>query len=234
MDGVLAFIPARSGSKRVPNKNIKLLGGIPLLAHSILTAKNTPSITRIIVSTDSPEYAEVAREYGAEALLRPIEISGDNNTICEAVVHLTENLDDLPEFIVQLQPATPIRDIGVVEDAIRTLQSRPDIDSLSSVDETPCNGWRCKTIEGGFLKDYKDEVYKIGNRNRQYVVKTYNQNGYVYVWRTSNIIKTKKIWGTKTLAYKTPVTVDIDTNEDFKYTEFKIMCKEKQAYYTVH
>lgn len=220
MAGVLAFIPARSGSKNLPDKNIKLLGGIPLLAHSILTAKATSSIARIVVSTDSQEYADIAIEYGAEVpFLRPAEISGNDSVMSEAVLHLIDNLDELPELIVQLMPTTPIRDAGVIETAIKYLQARPDIDSLSSVDETPCSGWRCKTIEGDYLKDYKDEVFRIGDKIRQDAPKTYNQNGYVYVWRTANIVKNRRMWGDKTLAFKTPDSIDIDTLKDFEFLE---------------
>ena len=89
---VLAIIPARSGSKVIPHKNIRLFRGLPLLAHSVHHAKNAKLVTRVIVSTDSNEYAEIAKSAGAEVpFIRPVEISGDHSTDLEAVsyTHLT-------------------------------------------------------------------------------------------------------------------------------------------------
>ena len=221
MAGVLAFIPARSGSKGLPGKNIKLLNGIPLLAHAIRTAKDVPGITRIIVSTDSQEYADIAIEYGAEVpFLRPAPLAGDSSRILETVLHLVDNIEDLPEMIAMLHPTTPMRDVGVINNAIWHLQARPEINGLASVNKTPCSGWRCKTIECGFLKDYKDEVFRIGGKNRQEATQTYNLNGYIYLWRTAYIKKHRRVWGKKTLAFKTPDSIDIDTLKDFEYLEY--------------
>jgi CMP-N-acetylneuraminic acid synthetase/3-deoxy-D-manno-octulosonate 8-phosphate phosphatase KdsC-like HAD superfamily phosphatase len=100
MNKVLCIIPARGGSKGIPRKNLKLLAGKPLLAHSILHAKQTPSIARIVVSTDDDEIAAVAREWGAEVVPRPPEISGDKASSESALLHTLDTLQSTPELQV--------------------------------------------------------------------------------------------------------------------------------------
>ena len=113
MSEVVALIPARAGSKGVPGKNIRLLGGYSLLAWSIAASLKTKSIDRVIVSTDSEEYATLARELGADVpFLRPAELSGDRSTDYDFVLHslnwLRENSSE-PDYIVHIRPTTPFR-----------------------------------------------------------------------------------------------------------------------------
>ena len=113
MDELIAIIPARSGSKGVPNKNIKLLGGLPLIAHSIISAR-LAGIKRIIVSTDSEYYGDIALKYGAEVpFIRPSNISLDSSSDIEFMFHamnwIKNNESHLPEYWVHLRPSTPIR-----------------------------------------------------------------------------------------------------------------------------
>ena len=120
---IMAVVPARSGSKGVPNKNIRELSGKPLLAYSIVAAQKASLIDRIIVSTDSDEYAFLAKEYRAEIpFLRPSEYADDKSTDYDFVKHLLDWLADnentLPEYIVHLRPTTPFRNPVVLDDAI--------------------------------------------------------------------------------------------------------------------
>jgi CMP-N-acetylneuraminic acid synthetase len=123
---ILAVIPARSGSKGLPGKNLAVLGGIPLLAHSILAAKSCPLITRCIVSTDSKQIADVAREWGAEVpFLRPGKLSGDTALLSDVFRHLLKFLDQqenyTPECIVYLLPTHPFRSKKMMEELVGKL-----------------------------------------------------------------------------------------------------------------
>ena len=120
---MIAIIPARSGSKGVKNKNIKLLGDKHLIAYSILAAKKIPEVKRIIVSTDSEEYAEIARKYGAEVpFLRPKKFADDNSTDLDVFSHIIEWFDkknnQIPELFIHLRPTSPLRDPNVLNQAI--------------------------------------------------------------------------------------------------------------------
>ena len=120
---MIAVIPARSGSKGVLDKNIKILDGKPLLAYSILSAKTIPLIKRVIVSTDSLKYAKIAKMYGAEVpFLRPKEISQDNSSDFDVFNHLIgwfrQNKENIPNIFVHLRPTTPLRERKVLIDAI--------------------------------------------------------------------------------------------------------------------
>ena len=122
----IALIPARSGSKGVKHKNIKILQGFPLLAYSIAAAKMTQGIDRVIVTTDSKKYADIAKKYGAETpFLRPKLISKNKSSDLEFFEHCIEwlivNENYVPDNIIHLRPTTPIRDPKLVSEAINTL-----------------------------------------------------------------------------------------------------------------
>ena len=122
MSDIVALIPARAGSKGLPGKNIRPLGGHSLLAWSIAACLKTKAIDRVIVSTDSEDYATLALSLGAEApFLRPVEISGDRATDYEFVLHamnwLKENSTE-PTIIVHIRPTTPFRDPVMMDRAI--------------------------------------------------------------------------------------------------------------------
>ena len=123
MNNIIAIIPARSGSKSITDKNIKLLSGHPLIAYSIAAAKLSKKIERVIVSTDSKEYADIAKQYGAETpFIRPDEYSTDVSKDKDFLVHamnwFKESESCSPEYWVHLRPTTPLRTVKVVDNAI--------------------------------------------------------------------------------------------------------------------
>lgn len=229
MDRVIAIIPARSGSKGLFNKNIRMLGDDPLMAHSIMVAKKVKSISRIIVSTDSELYADIAKRYGAEVVMRPAEISVDNSSPYSFVKHVLDSLVNSPEYFVLLQPTTPLRDPDIIENAISAMKENRQADSLSSIDEEPSAGFRATIIKKGYLVNYKTGSCRLGSLppSRQLNVKTYNQNGYVMIYKISSILKNKTIEGKLTLAFKTPNSIDINILEDFNYVEYIIQHRSK-------
>ena len=231
---MLAIIPARSGSKGVPEKNIKLIGGIPLFAYSIIIAKMTPSVERVIVSTDSKDYAEIARKFGAEApFLRPIEISGDKSTDFELFSHslnwFIQNENYLPEHVLHLRPTTPLRDPLVMENAIKFfLKNNEKATSLRSghlAPESPFK-WFLKDINNYYI-GLKDGLTpeKI-NKPRQSFPSVYVPNGYVDILKSSTILETDTLHGDKMLVFESPFCIEIDTIDDFKYLEYQIKNQE--------
>ncbi len=232
---IIALIPARSGSKGVPDKNIKLLAGKPLLAYSIMVAKKIKLIGRVIVSTNSETYAAISKEYGAEVpVLRPEEFSGDRSTDYEFIKHMLDWLKDnenfQPEYIVHLRPTTPLRDPKVVKEAIISLMNCPDSTSLRSVHEMSESAYKTFEIEQNCLMLVCSNSFDLDTANgpRQMFKKTYQANGYVDVIRTSYVIKNNKIHGNRVFAYITPRVTEVDTVEDFSYLEYQLT-KEPSA-----
>ena len=152
MVDILAIIPARSGSKGVSNKNIKLLNGHPLIAYSIKAALLVPTIDRVIVSTDSKHYASIARRYGAETpFLRPKKISGDYSRDLEFIEHALDWFYHAegyaPRLIVHLRPTTPLRDPRVIEKAILTIDNDLDATALRSVHQMSNPAYKCFEVK---------------------------------------------------------------------------------------
>jgi len=128
----ITIIPARGNSKRLPGKNIKFLGGIPLLAHSIQYAKQFSFIDEIYVTTDNLEVKNVALQFGAKVIDRPAEISGDLEPTVSALKHVLESISDEVENVILLQPTNPLRPENLLEEAFQ-LFLNSNSDSLFTV-----------------------------------------------------------------------------------------------------
>ena len=226
---IVAIIPARSGSKGVPGKNIKLLGGHPLIAFSIAAAKMTPGIDRVIVSTDSAEYAAIAKKYGAETpFLRPADISDDKSTDIDLFLHslnwFIENEKKVPEFLMHLRPTTPLRDPNIMQKAIELLRNKQEASSLRSghlAPESPFK-WFLKD-ELGYFKGLRDDLTpeKV-NLPRQSFPAVYMPDGYVDIVRSSCILNEGSLHGNNMLVFDSPYCVEVDTKDDFDYLEFQL------------
>lgn len=179
---ILAIIPARGGSKAIPQKNIQVVGGKPLLAHSIEHAKNSPSITRIVVSTDDEKIGDVARNAGAEIIWRPAEISGDLATSESALVHVLDSLQQnenyVPDLIVFLQATAPVRHPQDIERALKTFHES-GADSLVSAMRFHLFIWQEKN--DGFVEpmDY-DPRNRPRRQDRQ---SEFMENGSFYIFK---------------------------------------------------
>lgn len=178
---ILALIPARGGSKGIPRKNVRVVGGLPLLAHSIRAARETAGISRIAVSTDDAEIARVARDYGAEVVVRPPEISGDaassESVLRHALRHLRQEHGYAPDLIVFLQPTSPLRRAGDIQRAIDTLISQR-ADSLFSACAQQGFVWR---RQGGDLVSF---TYDFRSRpRRQDAPEDLMENGSIYIFK---------------------------------------------------
>ena len=224
---ILCIIPARSGSKGVKDKNIKLLNGIPLMSHSIVQAKscNFSKNMRIDVSTDSEKYRQIAIDYGAEApFLRPEEISGDFSTDYECFIHcidwLKDNENYEPDIILHLRPTQPCRDIRLIEKCIDIMEKNmDDYDSVRTVIPVKKSPYKMYNFCGfNRIKPIIETADNCHNRGRQYLPKTYLHNGYVDVVKTSQVLKrtgdiSGVIYG---VVMDEEDDYDIDTEKDFE------------------
>jgi len=178
---VLAIVPARGGSKGIPGKNLVPLAGKPLLVYTLQAARSAPSITRLVVSTDSPEIAEVARDSGAEVIERPAEISGDEATSESALIHCLGHLKAAegyePDLVVFLQATSPLRGAADIEKSIATLK-REGADSLFSA----CNqrGFVWRVEDGGVWPLNYEPVRRP---RRQEAPDDVVENGAIYVFK---------------------------------------------------
>ena len=234
MADVVAVIPARAGSKGVIDKNIKLLAGHPLIAYSVAAAQSASNIGRIIVSTDSEEYADIAHEYGAEVpFLRPDEISSDTSTDYDFVRHLLdwmkENEGYQPKHLVHLRPTTPLREPRYIEAAIEQMKQDDSATALRSVHEMSESAYKAFEIEGNYLKSIGSGSFDLEGSNapRQKFKKTYQANGYVDIIKTLYVMKANKLHGDRVTAFITPRVVEVDTVDDFDYLEYQVT-KEAQ------
>jgi CMP-N,N'-diacetyllegionaminic acid synthase len=229
MASVIALIPARAGSKGVPNKNIRLLGEHTLLEWSIAACLKSAKIDRVIVSTDSAEYAALAQRLGAEApFLRPPEISGDRSTDYDFVVHALDWLaaeTREPDTIVHIRPTTPLRDPQYIDQAIATFLAAPHATALRSVHEMSESAY--KTFElapGGQLKRLgaDDTALDSANNARQQFPATYQANGYVDVLSSAFIRRAKLLHGDHVIPLVTPTVTEVDTEDDFSHLEYQL------------
>jgi CMP-N,N'-diacetyllegionaminic acid synthase len=230
---IVSIIPARSGSKGVSKKNIRLLAGYPLIAYSIIASKLTSKIERTLVSTNSQEFAEIALSYGAEVpFLRPEEISRDNSLDIEYVKHALEwfqnHEGNQPEYLVILPPPTPLRDPVLIDGAIEKIIHNPDATSLRSACETRESPYKLFEIRddfyaGMFPNDPRPEYY---NLPRQAFPPVYHPNGYVDIIKSQTVRNLGSLHGPRILSFITPDVGELDRPEDFDFIEF-VLSKQK-------
>ena len=224
-----AIIPARSGSKGVPGKNIRSLCGHPIIAFSIITALACDDIERVIVSTDSEEIAEIAKAYGSEVpFMRPQEFSGDNSPAIDYVSHAFKQLELIdnyrPDLMVMLLPTTPLRETQIIAQAITTLEETTDATGLRSVHELPEPPQKMMAIKDGYLTGFfPDDVRpEYFNLPRQLFPTAYHPNGYVEIVRRNTLLNEGTLYGPRILGTITPFSIEIDTPEDFDYLEYYV------------
>jgi len=228
MRNIIAIIPARGGSKGVPKKNIRLLGGYPLVAYSIVAARLTTQIDRVVVSTDSDEIAEVSRYYGAEVpFIRPQEYAQDKSPDRDFVVHAVrwfeENEGRAPDLLVHLRPTTPLRDPAVMDRAVTEIVKCPDATCLRSAQPCPESPfkWFLRKDDGFFTGLQSDDMDAL-NKPRQMFPTVYIPDGYIDILKTDFIKNSDTIHGNRVLAFISPFCREVDTLEDFEMLEFQI------------
>ena len=230
---ILAIIPARGNSKSIPKKNIKEFAGFPMLAFSIAAAKQSNYVTRVIVSTDNQEIAQVAKEYGAEVpYMRPDELAQDNTldypVIEHALLWLAEQEGYHPDFVIQLRPTSPIRPQNMVDDAVELMLAHPDADSVRGVVPSAQNPYKMWFVdEQGRMKPILqvEGIREPYNAPRQDLPDTFWQTGHIDVIRAEMILKKKSLTGDVILPLMVDprYSVDIDTLLDWERAEVNAM-----------
>lgn len=226
---IIALIPARGGSKSIPKKNIVDLGGFPLIAYSIAVAKLSNFISRIIVSTDSEEIAEISRYYGAEVpFMRPAEFSTDTAGDLEVFKHAIEwleiNENYEPEYLVHLRPTTPLRDPELVDKGIEEILKNQDATSLRSGHQLREPPHKCFVLENGFFVGLfpEDKRPDYANLPRQSFPAVYHPDGYVDVVKRKTIMEDGIFHGPKILGFISPDTGEVDRPEDLEFIKFNL------------
>lgn len=228
-DQALALIPARIGSKGVYKKNIRLLKGYPLIAYSIIAARLSDMIDRVIVSTDAEEIAVIAEEYGAEVpFLRPAELArdhdGDIGFVSHAIEWLWENEHHIPEYLVHIRPTTPLREVGIIDDAIQIMKKHVDATSLRSGHLAPESPFKWFVLnESGYFESLSSDISNdAANSGRQAFRDVYIPDGYVDVLKSDFVINSGILHGDNMLGYRSPMCVEVDTEEEFMLLEYQI------------
>lgn len=224
---ILALIPARSGSKGLPDKNIRSYRGKPLIAHSIEQALQSKSVTRVIVSTDSESYAEISRQHGAEVpFLRPMDLAGDHSTDFDVFRHALEWLQlheaYEPDICVHLRPTYPNRSVVDIEAVINILLNDPTLDSVRSMVEAP---------ETPFKMWFRDEIGDLApvceaqgipeahSMPRQALPMAYLQNAAIDAIRPQAILSHNSMVGKRIHGYIMQENHDIDDIAQFEAAE---------------
>jgi len=218
----LAIIPARGGSKRLPNKNILNLNGKPLIVWSIEAAKRSRYIDTIVVSSDSDEILNIAKEYGIDIIKRPNELATDTASSIDVIKHVIENYPNY-EYIVLLQPTSPLRNEKHIDEAIELLEKKnaDAVISVCEMDHSPL--WSNILPEDLSMKNFLKE--EIKNKRSQDLPKYYRLNGAIYICKTDKFLEKNTFFLDKNIyAYvmDRKSSVDIDDEIDFKLAEVLI------------
>lgn len=221
---VVGIIPARSGSVRIKNKNIAKLGGYPLIYYSVREARKAETLSRVVVSTDSQHYAEIAHNHGAEVpFLRPLELGGDCDTtlVLKHCIEFLENKGYPVDVVVTLQPTSPLRRAKDIDACVcKLIETGADsVVSARAVSEPP--HWMFK-LEGDRMTPLMDvDTAKLGGMISQDLPKLFIPNGAIYVTRRNVVMKEGRIYGKDCRAYimPPPRSVDIETPLDLIMAE---------------
>ncbi|BBB91706.1 MAG TPA: acylneuraminate cytidylyltransferase family protein [Methylomusa anaerophila] len=221
---ILAVIPARGGSKGVPRKNIRMLAGKPLIAWTIAEALQSKYIDRLILSSEDEEIIEVAKQYGCEVpFQRPKEFAADDTPGIEPILHAVQALSKPYDYVLVLQPTSPLRTVGDIDGCIKHCFSH----------EASCCVSICEAKESPYWMFQLNETSTMSpliRSNRQYMrrqdlPKTYLLNGALYLADVKQLIQTRSFVTDNTIGYIMPAerSVDIDNERDFQLCAEQLM-----------
>jgi CMP-N,N'-diacetyllegionaminic acid synthase len=230
---IIGIIPARGGSKGIPKKNIYPLCGKPLIAYTIEAAKRSRYLTRTILTSDSEEIIRVALQYSLEApFVRPKELARDDTPALPVITHAVNWLEQKesyrPDFIVLLQPTSPLRDSKHIDEALGRLV-KSDADSIVSVIRVPhnYNPYSVMRLEKGYLKPWL-EYDELNNMRQRKPVFLARNGAAIYAFTYECLMRKRSLYGDKILAYEMSreASVDIDDIFDLKICEMLLRDRE--------
>ena len=224
----IAIIPARSGSKGLKDKNIKLLNGKPLLAYTIEAAIKSKAFDTVFVSTDSPKYAEISNDFGADVhFLRSEYNSLDEASswdVVREVIHKFEEEGKVFDEIMLLQPTSPLRTDEDIRNAISVMNERQAnaVESLTEMDHSPL--WSNTLPQDGNMDNFFNKYSSIP---RQALPKYYRENGAIYLIKRELLDRSdSEIFSSKCFAYVMPRERSIDIDEELDFRIAEVIMKE--------
>lgn len=232
---VVGVVVARGGSKGLPGKNLRRVGGRPLVAHAIVAARRARTLDRVILSTDSPEIARVGRRYGAEVpFLRPKHLARDTThtppVIEHAVRYLERREGTKVGIVVTLQPTSPFRRAEHIDSAVRLLAANPRFDSVITVKEVAIPAFWMFRPRNGRLVPFVDDGTDYALKERQQLPTLYQPNGAVYVTRRNLLRKRGVLFsafsGGSTGYVKMDPLSSLDIDRPMDLTVAKLVLKE--------
>lgn len=233
---IIAIIPARGGSKSIPRKNIKLLGGYPLIAYSIAAGLGAQHVDRIIVSTDDEQIARIAKQWGAEApFIRPVDLAEDEVTDLPVFEHavrwLEENENYRADIVIQLRPTSPFRPQFCVDQAIELLLSEPRADSVRGVTPSGQNPYKMWRIENNRMLPLLNGKHKEPyNMPRQQLPPTFWQTGHIEVIRYETLMNKQSMTGDYIMPFviDPKFAIDLDTLQQWEFAEYSLEAIEAE------
>jgi len=221
----LAIIPARGGSKRLPRKNVLDLEGKPLIAWSIEAGLQSTYIDKVIISSDDEEILSISEQFGADIVKRPDALASDTSTTFDAIKHTLDNVVEY-EYVVLLQPTSPLRNAKHIDDAIELLKEK-NADAVVSVCEMEHSPLWSNTLDNSLSMEnfLLDEVL---TKRSQDLETYFRLNGAIYICKIEKLLEEKSFFLKENIfAYvmNRESSIDIDEELDFKLAKFLI--KEK-------
>ncbi len=227
---ILWLITARSGSKSIAHKNIKLLGGHPLLSYQIKSAIKTKNDFDLWISTDSEEYASIAQKYGAEVpFIRPKELSRDTSSSIDVVLHAMEhakNINKKFDYVGLLEPTSPFITSNQLDGALSLLEEHKKAFAVVAVKESRPNKIFIQK-QDMFLEELSLNLEKLKNYSRQEFEKEITPSGGFYISKWNAFLENKTFYTSKTLSFEVDEVsgLEIDEPLDWEFAEFIVLKK---------
>jgi CMP-N,N'-diacetyllegionaminic acid synthase len=227
---IIAIIPARGGSKGVPRKNIKLVGGKPLIAHAILDGKASNYISQVYVSTEDAEIKQVAVEWGAEVIDRPHDLAQDKSPTLPVMQHVVQTLEkrgQQVDLVVLLQATALYKSVEEIDQAIEIMLTGK-YDSLISLSPTPkhfVKNWQKEINAEGLVMNHHDGLPINDDKSatrRQDLPTTYWKNGQLYIMTPETLMENDGLFGERCYGFVIDRgnIANIDSPEDMEYAEY--------------
>lgn len=224
MKYILGVITARGGSKGLPQKNIKILGGKPLIAYTIEQAKKSKLVSHLIISTDDSKIIDIAKQHGVDApFVRPAELANDQAKHIDVMKHAIQFMENklgiIFDYVVIFQPTSPFRTADDIDETINKVLKHDADSGYTLVELHSGHPTKIKKIDGDFVKGYF--VEELEGARRQDLPKAYIRNGAVYVIKRDVIMKKNRLYGDKIVGHIMPIdrSVDIDNEYDWALAE---------------
>lgn len=224
--GILAVIPARAGSRRISSKNTQQVAGRPMIAWSIDAARHAPSIDRVVVSTDSDAIAEIARDAGAEVpALRPAALAQDDTDGTEPILQMVERLEAAesytPQYVIVLQPTSPLRTVEDVENAVNIVRRIGALSVVSVCRAGQPTSWMRRLGPDGELLAL-DSACETASRD--HATEVFVLNGAIYLVERETMLRRRSLYADTTYAYVMPVerSIDVDTSWDLHLVDLAL------------